>query len=89
HLLKTHAGHRLRQISPGVFEWTTSAGHCYLSVPGAAGSSVYLGRTGVCDTRTENAREVGYSFADPRDPGPDDRQLSEPSDPDASEAIPF
>ena len=29
HLLKTHAGFRLRQVVPGVFEWTTPTGHRY------------------------------------------------------------
>ena len=29
HLLKTHGGFGLRQVAPGVFEWTTPTGHRY------------------------------------------------------------
>src|SRR6478736_4811870 len=34
HRLKTDGGFRLRQISPGLFEWITPTGHRYLSRPG-------------------------------------------------------
>lgn len=30
HLVKTHGGFVLRQVAPGVFEWTTPAGHRYV-----------------------------------------------------------
>lgn len=30
HLIKTHGGFVLRQVAPGVFEWTTPAGHRYV-----------------------------------------------------------
>lgn len=34
HRLKTDGGFTLRQVSPGVYEWTTPAGHRYLTRPG-------------------------------------------------------
>ncbi|WP_147796736.1 HNH endonuclease signature motif containing protein [Cellulomonas sp. Y8] len=34
HRLKTDGGFRLRQISPGLFEWITPTGHRYLTRPG-------------------------------------------------------
>jgi hypothetical protein len=33
HLLKTHGGFGLRQVAPGVFEWTTPTGHRYAEDP--------------------------------------------------------
>lgn len=39
HLLKTHAGRRLRQPEPGQFVWTTPTGHVYRGVPGADASN--------------------------------------------------
>jgi hypothetical protein len=33
HLLKTHGGFGLRQVAPGVFEWTTPTGHRYVEPP--------------------------------------------------------
>ena len=38
HRLKTDGGFRLRQPEPGLFEWTTPAGHRYLVRPGAGRS---------------------------------------------------
>lgn len=43
HLLKTHAGYRLRQTSAGQFEWITPTGHRYRDIPGAGGSSAHDG----------------------------------------------
>lgn len=43
HLLKTHAGYRLIQTSPGQFEWITPTGHRYRDIPGAGGSSSHDG----------------------------------------------
>ena len=34
HQVKTHGGFRLRQVEPGVFEWTTPLGRRYRVVPG-------------------------------------------------------
>lgn len=34
HRLKTDGGFRLRQVSPGVYEWITPGGHRYLTRPG-------------------------------------------------------
>jgi hypothetical protein len=34
HRLKTDGGFVLRQLRPGVFEWTTPTGHRYLVRPG-------------------------------------------------------
>ncbi|MDO8121608.1 DUF222 domain-containing protein [Isoptericola sp. b490] len=34
HQVKTHGGARLRQVAPGVFEWTTPLGRTYRVVPG-------------------------------------------------------
>lgn len=38
HRLKTTGGFRLRQIEPGLFEWTTPTGHRYLVRPGTGRS---------------------------------------------------
>ncbi|WP_246855170.1 hypothetical protein [Cellulomonas sp. Y8] len=34
HRLKSDGGFRLRQISPGLYEWITPTGHRYLTRPG-------------------------------------------------------
>ncbi len=38
HQVKTHGGARLRQVAPGVFEWTTPLGRTYRVEPGRDGA---------------------------------------------------
>jgi hypothetical protein len=52
HRLKTDGGFRLRQISPGLFEWITPTGHRYLTRPG----------TGQCHDATADSHDEAPPF---------------------------
>ncbi|WP_147796338.1 HNH endonuclease signature motif containing protein [Cellulomonas sp. Y8] len=52
HRLKTDGGFRLRQISPGLYEWITPTGHRYLTRPG----------TGQCHDATADPHDAPPPF---------------------------
>lgn len=60
HLLKTHAGFVLRQVAPGVFEWTTPTGHRYVERRTAldGGVPVELSVSGQADAPVSAGRRV-------------------------------